>query len=72
MPFQPGEILLDKYRLEALIGRGAFAEIYRVTDLALNMPRALKVVRRDAPGLGGSGLSLKRIIISTSAPIARR
>jgi len=52
MPFQPGNILLGKYRIEALIGQGAFAEVYRATHLALDTPRALKVLRRNAPGLG--------------------
>ena len=54
MPRQPSDILLDKYRIEALIGQGAFAEVYRVTHLALNAPRALKILRRDAPGMGSS------------------
>jgi serine/threonine protein kinase len=31
--FNNGEILLDKYRIEALLGQGAFAEVYRVTHL---------------------------------------
>jgi len=34
MPYHPGEIVLDKYRIEALIGQGAFGEVYRVTLLA--------------------------------------
>ena len=54
---QPGDILLDKYRIEALIGRGAFAEVYRVTHLALRVPRALKILRRDAPGIGSTEFS---------------
>jgi serine/threonine protein kinase len=52
MPYQPGEILINKYRIEASLGHGAFGEVYRVTNLALNVTRALKVMRRDAPGLG--------------------
>ena len=27
MPYQPGDILLDKYRIEALIGQGAFGVV---------------------------------------------
>jgi len=54
MPYQPGQILLDKYRIESLVGRGAFAEVYRATHLSLNAPRALKVLRRDAPGVGST------------------
>jgi len=50
MPYHPKDTLLDKYRLEALIGRGAFAEVYRARHLALNAARALKILRNDAPG----------------------
>ena len=54
MPLQPGDILLNKYRIEALLGQGAFAEVYRVTHLGLDVPRALKVLRRDALGVGST------------------
>ena len=54
MPYQPGDIILEKYRLEALIGQGAFGEVYRVTHISLNVPRAIKIMRRDAPGVGST------------------
>lgn len=57
MPYTPGQIILDTYRIEALVGRGAFAEVYHATHLSLNAPRALKVLRRDAPGLGSTEYS---------------
>jgi len=53
VPYQPGEVLLDKYRIEALIGQGAFGVVYYVTHLGLNSPRAIKVFRLDRPGVGG-------------------
>jgi len=53
MDLQPGQTILNgKYRIEALIGRGAFVEVYQATHLELGAPRAIKVLRRDAPGLG--------------------
>ena len=52
MPYQSGEILLNKYRIERMLGHGAFGEVYLATHLALNVPRALKMLRKDAPGLG--------------------
>jgi len=54
MTYQPGDTLEDKYRIEELIGRGAFAEVYRATHIELNVPRALKVLRKDTPGVGSS------------------
>jgi hypothetical protein len=54
MPFLPGDILLDKYRIEALIGQGSFGEVYRVTHIGLNVPRAVKILRKDAPGVGST------------------
>ena len=54
MTYQPGDILLDKYRIEELIGRGAFAEVYRATHLELDRPRALKILRKDSKEVGSS------------------
>jgi serine/threonine protein kinase len=54
MPDPAPDILLKKYRLERLLGQGASAQVYLATHLELNAPRALKVLRRDAPGLGSS------------------
>ena len=34
MAIEPGEILLGKYSIEALVGRGAFAEVYRAIILS--------------------------------------
>ncbi len=58
MPFPSGEVLLGKYRIDRLIGAGAFAEVYQATHLKLNAPYALKVLRRDESGLGSSEYGL--------------
>ncbi len=42
----PGTVLFGKYRLERLLGRGGFAEVYLATHVHLNVPRALKVLTR--------------------------
>jgi len=40
----PGMCLADRYRVEALIGSGGYATVYRVTDLQSHLERALKEV----------------------------
>ncbi len=45
---------LGKYQLHEELGRGGFATVYRATHLKLNAPRALKILRRDVPGLGST------------------
>src|SRR5262245_5886779 len=37
-----GELIADRYRVEAEIGRGGMATVYRVVDTNLNVERALK------------------------------
>jgi len=54
MTYTTGDTLLNKYRIERLLGRGGFAEVYLATHLELHAPRALKVLRKDIPGLGSS------------------
>ena len=56
MAYKTGDTLLNKYRIERLLGRGGFAEVYLATHLELDVPRALKVLRKDAPGLGSRDL----------------
>ena len=37
--------ILDKYRIEALVGTGGFAAVYRATHLLLRVPVAIKLLR---------------------------
>jgi tetratricopeptide (TPR) repeat protein len=39
-----GQTIDDRYRIEALIGRGGMGAVYRATDLAENRPVALKIL----------------------------
>ena len=55
MALQPGELFLNsKYRIERLLGEGAFSQVYLATHIQLNAPRAIKILRRDAPGVGST------------------
>ena len=40
--FLPGTLLLERYRVVALLGRGGMGEVYRADDLTLDQPVALK------------------------------
>ena len=43
MTLQPNDLILNgKYRIDALIGEGAFAQVYRATHLQLQAPRAVE------------------------------
>ncbi len=45
LPLASGAIL-DRYRIDGLIGRGTFAHVYRASQLATGRPMAIKVLRR--------------------------
>ena len=45
----PGTTLADKYRIEKLIGVGGMGIVWKATQLDLDRPVAIKVVREDLP-----------------------
>jgi len=49
MPFNPGDTILGKYRVESWLGVGTFTDVYQVTNLHLQAVRAIKVLREDEP-----------------------
>ncbi len=51
MTYTTGDILLNKYRIERLLGNGAYAEVYLATHIETMGLRALKVLRKDIPGV---------------------
>jgi len=48
MPYyQPGDIVLRDYKIEAFIGEGGFGEVYRALDIHLQQSYALKIIRHS-------------------------
>jgi eukaryotic-like serine/threonine-protein kinase len=46
-----GEVIRDTYEVERMLGRGAFAEVYRVRDLMLHRRLAMKVFKSPVTSL---------------------
>jgi serine/threonine protein kinase len=55
--FSPGTVLVERYRIVSLLGRGGMGEVYRAEDLKLGNVVALKFlpasVQNDASALAG-------------------
>lgn len=64
--------VIDKYRIEALLGVGGFAAVYRATHLLLKRPVALKLLRTDIlrkrPGLAALLCDEARLAASINHP----
>ncbi|MBA3860073.1 MAG: hypothetical protein C0507_24460 [Cyanobacteria bacterium PR.3.49] len=43
----PGVVLLEKYKVESLLGRGGMGSVYRIEHLLLQRPYALKVLNKQ-------------------------
>jgi len=44
--YEPGTTVLNKYRIEKLVGRSTYSEVFQVTHKTLEVPWTLKVLRK--------------------------
>ena len=64
---RPGDILLNTYQLERLLGQGAFGEVYLAQHMQLNVDRAIKILKRESLGVGSTIYSQARERFLTEA-----
>ncbi len=55
MTYQSGDIILNKYRVDTLLGEGACGEVYRVIKTSEKAQRAIKVFSQGTIGTGNLG-----------------
>jgi hypothetical protein len=55
--FQPGTLVGDRYRIDSVLGRGGFGDVYRAVHIGTHEPVALKVLR---PELLAEGTAAER------------
>jgi serine/threonine-protein kinase len=73
MRFQVGDLVLnERYRIAEQIGAGAFGDVYRAEHVGLRAQRVLKVLRRDAPGVGSSAYTEVRQRFRLEAQLGER
>lgn len=51
MKFEKYEKILDRYRIEDILGKGGFGEVYLARHMELNIYRAIKVLHRGGLGM---------------------
>ncbi len=49
-PFKAGDVLAERYRMIARVGRGGMGDVWRADDLVLDTPVALKLIRTGSRG----------------------
>ncbi|MBC7924135.1 MAG: serine/threonine protein kinase [Bryobacteraceae bacterium] len=67
--YLPGTMLLDRYRISGLLGRGGMGEVYRATDLNLGQQVALKFL---PPGASPQAIERFRAEVRIARQISHR
>ena len=69
--FIPGDVLVERYRIVGLLGRGGMGEVYRADDLKLKQPVALKFLP-ESLSMNGAALSRFYQEVSVARQISHR
>ena len=65
----PGNILAERYRLEALLGQGGFGTVWRAEHLVLEAPVAIKLI---APEIARNEYAVERFMREAKAAASLR
>lgn len=63
---EPGQLFDGRYRIEAKVGRGGNATVYRAEHVALHEPRAIKLLHPESLARPGAVEQLRREVDATS------
>ncbi len=63
---EPGSVIAERYRIEALLGEGGMSVVYRVEHVHMRKPFALKVLHRDWAATADAFARFEREAIATS------
>jgi serine/threonine protein kinase/tetratricopeptide (TPR) repeat protein len=67
LTLQPGSLFGTRYRIESVLGQGGMGTVYKASDLELDRPVALKLVRAELANKPASFERLKQEILLASS-----
>lgn len=72
MTYQFGDLILEKYRVEVILGQGAFGDVYRVSNQETDAPRVVRVYNRHDPSRKKTSFEKARLRYTMEAELSER